>query len=96
VQALYALRLETWPFLYRLLAVRPALPLVSWQIEYSCSVAVLGNCARFGAVSGDWGYREKDRRESVLLCCLVENKMEEGELQCGYSHITPPPVEKRA
>ena len=34
--------------------------------------------------------REKDRRErereSVLLCCLVENWTEEGELQCGCPH----------
>ena len=37
--------------------------------------------------------RVKDRkeREKALLCCLTENWMEEGELQCGCPHITPPP-----
>jgi len=27
----------------------------------------------------------------VLLCCLLENWMQEGELQCGCPHITPHP-----
>jgi len=48
----------------------------------------MGSCAWFGAVSGDWGYRERriGERERELLCCLTENWTEEGELQCGCPH----------
>ena len=46
----------------------------------------IGNYARFGAVSGDWGYRERRIGESVLLSCLAKKRTEEGELQCVYPH----------
>jgi len=49
---------------------------------------MMGNCARFGDVSGDWGYRKRriGERERVLSCSLTENWTEEGELQCGCPH----------
>ena len=46
----------------------------------------IGNYARFGAVSGDWDYREGRIGESVLLRCLAKNRTEEGELQCVYHY----------
>jgi hypothetical protein len=48
----------------------------------------MGNCAWFGAVNGDWSYRERRIGESkrVLMCCLAKNWTEEGELQCGCPH----------
>ena len=30
---------------------------------------MLGNCARFGDVSGDWGYREREGLEKERECC---------------------------
>jgi len=48
----------------------------------------MGNCARFGAVSGDGLPREMDGRESVCGVVLSGGELDggEGELQCGCPH----------
>ena len=45
----------------------------------------MGNYPRFGALSGDWGYKRRRIGDNVLMSCLAKNGTEKGELQGGYS-----------
>jgi len=54
----------------------------------------MGSCSWFGALSGDWGYREGRIGERECVCVLLyrlaQNWTEEGELQCGCPHKSNP------
>jgi len=72
----------TWQFLYRRLAVQPALPLVNWQIGVASRMNTRVELPWWEAALClelwvETGVTERERegleRERVLSCCLAEN-----------------------